>query len=888
MASANNLGTAYIKIAPQMQGIQKSISDGLAGIKSTSLPGATALGTVIAKGVSAAMNLVTSSLDDAIKRTDVINNFPKVMSNIGIGADEAQESIDTLKKKLDGLPTSLQAGAMAVQRFTSKNSDIKKSTDLFLALNNAILAGGAPAEIQATAIEQMSQAYAKGKPDMMEWRAIQSAMPAQLRQIAIAMGYGADGVAELGEALRHNEVSMDDFMATIVRLNQEGANGFQSFEQQAKNSTDGIGTALTNVKNRAAAAIQQVIQSFGAKDVSEAINKFSASFNGIASWISENIVPIVKNQLVPVLKGVLSVAKGIVEFIAQNKWVQNFLIGLLDTLIAFKAVSLVKGAVTGIISPIASLAKGVAGSVSTFTTAAAGASTLGSSIGGLATSATTATAATGGLVGKLGAIAGTLGAAGTASVVGLAATAFLSLGAAAAGSARDANIAAKAAKDYARAHYDAKQAVESHKKAVEMQSTVTKELTTATDEQTAAERRAVDAAKVAEEAMDNLKQLKRDGKEGTLEYKEAEIQLRQAIQASKEAADDYRTTQKKVNDLKKESEGLATSDIYKQNLVIGSIMKESKEYGNLAAQLDMLRGQTMQYKDANGEMVTATLEQTDEMVQGLAEQLAIGNETWRAIVDKANEEGISFSEACSRYGLEAGENITGNFKQSVNNNLGMVTEASHGIAVIIRETTSSEVSDAGDDAGKLLPEHMANGIRRWIGLSENAAKDAAGKAVSAASSKASDAYSVGENITKGFGNGSVSNAALTYAQTKMVNAVSSMVNKAKKWLGIQSPSKVTAELGMYMSLGFAKGIDDYADAAVEAAEDMADRTAEAMNKTSSFDGLIQSQVQPQTSLTGDAEGAGNKVIQNNTFEVNSELDVKEISKRLGWQVATAL
>ena len=878
--AANNLGTAYIKIAPQMQGIQKSISDGLAGIKSTSLPGAAALGTVIAKGVSAAMNLVTSSLDKAIERTDIINNFPKVMSNMGISADKAKKSIDKLKEKLDGLPTSLQDGASAVQRFTSKNADIEKSTELFLALNNAILAGGAPAELQATAIEQMSQAYAKGKPDMMEWRAIQSAMPAQLRQIAIEMGYGADGVADLGEALRKGDASMDDFMATIVKLNTTGANGFQSFEQQAKNSTDGIGTALTNVQNRAAAAIQKVIQSFGSKDLSDAINKFSSSFSGIADWVANNIVPIIKNQLIPVLKNVLSVVKGVVEFIAQNKWVQDFLIGLLNTLIAFKAVSTVKSAVTGVISPIASLVKGVAGSVSTFTTAATGASTLGSSIGSLATSATTATAATGGLAGKLGAIAGTLGTAGTASVVGLAATAFLSLGAAAAGSARDSNIAAKAAKDYARAHYDAKQAVESHKKAVEMQATVTKELTTATDEQTAAERRSVDAAKAAEEAMDNLKQLKRDGKEGTLEYKEAEIQLRQAIQASKEAADDYRSTQKKVNDLKKESEGLATSDIYKQNLVIGNIMKESKEYGNLAAQLDMLKGQTMQYKDANGKMVTATLEQTDEMVQGLAEQLAIGNETWRAIVDRANEEGISFSEACTRYGLEAGQNITGNFKQSVNNNLGMVTEASHGIGVIIRNTTSSDVSSAGDNAGKLLPEHMANGIRRWVGLSENAAREAAGKAVSAAGSNTGSAYGVGENITRGIGNGTVSYTAIEYAKSRASAAVSSIVTKMKDWLGIRSPSRVTAELGKFMSLGLAKGIEDYAYVATEAAEDMTERAVAAMDSDlGTFD----------VNGSGNATAVGGAAVtQYNNFNVTDDMDVKEVSRSLGWQVATAV
>ena len=47
---------------------------------------------------------------------------------------------------------------------------------------------------------------------MMEWRTAMTAMPAQLKQVATAMGYvSAD---ELGEALRNGTVSMDEFMDT--------------------------------------------------------------------------------------------------------------------------------------------------------------------------------------------------------------------------------------------------------------------------------------------------------------------------------------------------------------------------------------------------------------------------------------------------------------------------------------------------------------------------------------------------------------------------------------------------------------------------------------------------------------------------------------------------
>lgn len=237
------------------------------------------VGLGITKLVSMAMNQITGSIDDAITRIDTLNQFPKVMSNLGISAEESQEAIDKMADKLAGLPTTLDQGARAVQRFTSKNGNVKKSTDLFLALNNAILAGGASSEIQASALEQLSQAYAKGKPDMMEWRAAMTAMPAQLKQVAKAMGYiDAD---QLGEALRDGTVSMDEFMETIERLNTEGIDGFQSFEKQARNSTGGIKTSIQVAKTQVVKGVADIIDALNTKMVDSGAGSISDYISNI-------------------------------------------------------------------------------------------------------------------------------------------------------------------------------------------------------------------------------------------------------------------------------------------------------------------------------------------------------------------------------------------------------------------------------------------------------------------------------------------------------------------------------------------------------------------------------------------------------------------------------
>lgn len=239
--------------------------------------------SIFTKTLGLAVKVVTSNLGGAISRLDTLNNYTNVMSNLGVSGEDAEASIQRLSDKLQGLPTTLDDAVSSVQRFTSANGNVKASTDMFLALNNAILSGGASTEIQKSALEQLSQSYSKGKPDMMEWRTAMTAMPAQLKQVAIAMGYvSAD---KLGEALRNGDVSMNEFMTTIMKLNKEGANGFQSFEQQAINSTGGVKTSMTNVKTAITRGLAEIMNAIGQSNI-------AGFFQGIASAINK-VVPYI-------------------------------------------------------------------------------------------------------------------------------------------------------------------------------------------------------------------------------------------------------------------------------------------------------------------------------------------------------------------------------------------------------------------------------------------------------------------------------------------------------------------------------------------------------------------------------------------------------------------
>lgn len=226
---------------------------------------------------------ILGNIDAAIKRVDTLSNYSRVMSNLGVGSVQANASVQKLSNKLIGLPTTLDDASGAVQRFTAVNGNISRSTDMFLALNNAILAGGASSEIQKSALEQLSQSYAKGKPDMFEWRSAMTAMPAQMKQVAEAMGFV--NASALGEALRNGTVSMDQFMNTLMQLNTQGINGYQSFEEQARNATGGIATSIANMRTAIVRGMSDVMNTIGQSNIAGFFTNIAKAINSCIPYV---------------------------------------------------------------------------------------------------------------------------------------------------------------------------------------------------------------------------------------------------------------------------------------------------------------------------------------------------------------------------------------------------------------------------------------------------------------------------------------------------------------------------------------------------------------------------------------------------------------------------
>lgn len=312
--ATSSLGTAWIQIKPSLSGISKDIENelggasvsggktiqanlksvfkGLGGNIEDTFTGAfsrvvTTTKDLFAAGIGGSIALLGSQLDNAFSRADTLNNFPKVMANFGVSAADATQMVKELDAGVRGLPTSLNSIVSLAQGFVPLTANTEMATKTALALNNAILAGGAPVELQTAAMEQFRQALSKGVPDLQDWKSVEMAMPAQLKQIAEALGIGSGalkGYSQNGlgvyQAMKDGMLTMDDFNNVLVNLNNNGINGLPSFAQQAKNATTGIVSNFTNMKTAITRSLANVVNG---------IPNFTQSIQGVGKAIEGTI-----------------------------------------------------------------------------------------------------------------------------------------------------------------------------------------------------------------------------------------------------------------------------------------------------------------------------------------------------------------------------------------------------------------------------------------------------------------------------------------------------------------------------------------------------------------------------------------------------------------------
>ena len=337
------------------------------------------VGAVAFKAVSSAMNLVSQSMDKAIDRFDTLQRFPKVMKSLGHSSKDVAASTKLLSEGIEGLPTTLDTVVSTTQKLTSMTGNLKQSTKLTIALNNAFLASGASTEDASRGLQQYTQMLSAGKVDMQSWKTLQETMPYALQKTAESFGFaGASAQKDFYSALQDGKITFTDFSKRLIELNK-GTNGFA---EMAKKNSEGIKTSFGNIVNAVAKGIANVIAEFDKMSKAVTGKSIAQNLDSIKGAVNSTF-----NVIISVIRGATPVVKSLVSVLGFLKPVLDPLISIFAGVVS--AVLLFKGAMLGL-----SIIKGIGSLIGTLIT----------SLVSLTSTSLVATGATTGLAGALAAL----------------------------------------------------------------------------------------------------------------------------------------------------------------------------------------------------------------------------------------------------------------------------------------------------------------------------------------------------------------------------------------------------------------------------------------------------------------------------------------------------
>lgn len=290
--------------------------------------------------VSRAFDMVKNSIGAAVDRVDTLNNFPKIMSSLGYSATDAGNQVQRMSDRLQGLPTSLDQMTGMVQKIAPLTGSLGEATDISLAFNDALLAGGKSTTMQSDAMEQYSQMLSVGKVDMMAWRSVVNAMPGQMDQLSKSILGDKANQMDLYNAMKSGKVSFQDFNNAVVNLDKQGSGHFKSFHDQAFAATGGIKTGWANMQNAINRGLADIIQNIGASNISSTIAGIGTSFEQVAKAVAPiigNIIRFVQSMAgLPAVQGTVAALAGAFIALGTAMKITSTIQGITKAFAAFK------------------------------------------------------------------------------------------------------------------------------------------------------------------------------------------------------------------------------------------------------------------------------------------------------------------------------------------------------------------------------------------------------------------------------------------------------------------------------------------------------------------------------------------------------------------------
>lgn len=235
-----------------------------------------------------------SAAQGTVQRYDTMRMYPKQMKLLGFSASEAQKSVDRLEQSVIGLPTGLDEIVESARQLVTITGDLNKGTELAIAANNALLAGGADTQQQVWGQRQIRDLLSAGQLRSQEWESLIKALGPGLKDIGKQLGFKDYG--KFRSELKQNKIAAEDFINALIKV----GTGEGVLAKRAELYKDTLSATARNIKNavqKLGAAgldsLDKILKERTGKNLSQTIVEISDAIKkkaipALENWISRN------------------------------------------------------------------------------------------------------------------------------------------------------------------------------------------------------------------------------------------------------------------------------------------------------------------------------------------------------------------------------------------------------------------------------------------------------------------------------------------------------------------------------------------------------------------------------------------------------------------------
>jgi tape measure domain-containing protein len=243
---------------------------------------------VLKQGVAKVFNMITDSIDQAMRRIDTMDQFSRVMSTMTGSTDKANAALERTNAIVQGTAFGLDTAAKGVQAFVASGMEVSKATDTMEAWGDAVAfyTKGTNAELE-TVSAALQKMQTKGNVTMEHMQMMLEAGIPAIQIYASAVGKSTE---EVTDQMSKGELKTEDFIVAMNGAFKTGVAGFPSIAGAAKQAGASWQGSQDNMKAAIARGTAAMLEQLDAAfDVKAGMVSFGKGIETVLKTLAKNL-----------------------------------------------------------------------------------------------------------------------------------------------------------------------------------------------------------------------------------------------------------------------------------------------------------------------------------------------------------------------------------------------------------------------------------------------------------------------------------------------------------------------------------------------------------------------------------------------------------------------